>query len=118
MFSDQDIGNPLVSGLQEDPDSDEVSDMSKKMTIERRPSAIIGSSEIEVDKSAPEDMDLRHTNDELDLTINSEISELTSEAFDTWMGADTKWRRSPEGKELNVNKNVIQKIMMTMNNLM
>lgn len=64
---------------------------------ERRPSAVIGSSEVEVDKVATEEEDVRHNNDELDSTINSEISELTSEAFDTWMGADTKWRRSPEG---------------------
>lgn len=64
---------------------------------ERRPSAVIGSSENEVEKVIPEEADVRHNNDELDSTINSEISEITSEAFDTWMGADTKWRRSPEG---------------------
>lgn len=55
------------------------------------------SSEIEVDKTAPEDYDMKQTNDEFDSTINSEISELTSDAYDGWMGSDTKWRRSPEG---------------------
>jgi hypothetical protein len=57
------------------------------------------SSEIEVDKTAPEDYDMKQTNDEFDSTINSEISELTSDAYDGWMGSDTKWRRSPEGGE-------------------
>lgn len=55
------------------------------------------SSELEMDKSAPEDYEMKQTNDEFDSTINSEISELTSDAYDAWMGADTKWRRSPEG---------------------
>lgn len=45
------------------------------------------------------EMDVKNTPDELDSTINSEISEITSDAFDTWVGADSKWRRSPEGGE-------------------
>ncbi|KAK9747230.1 Ras family [Popillia japonica] len=100
--SDQDTGNPLVSEFQDDFEPEESTNASKvnKITMaERRPSAVIGSSEVEVDKVATEEEDVRHNNDELDSTINSEISELTSEAFDTWMGADTKWRRSPEGGE-------------------
>lgn len=62
----------------------------------RRPTSD-GSSEIDIEKTQPEDFDMKQTNDEFDSTINSEISELTSEAFDTWMGVDSKWRRSPEG---------------------
>lgn len=58
-----------------------------------------GSSEIELEKPMPDDCDLKHANDEFDSTINSEISEITSEAFDAWMGTDSKWRRSPEGGE-------------------
>ncbi|KRT79575.1 ADP ribosylation factor [Oryctes borbonicus] len=100
--SDQDTGNPLVSEFQDDFEPEESTNVSKvnKITMaERRPSAVIGSSEVEIDKVVTEETDVRHHNDELDSTINSEISELTSEAFDTWMGADTKWRRSPEGGE-------------------
>lgn len=40
---------------------------------------------------------MKQTTDEFDSTINSEISELTSDAYDAWIGVDTKWRRSPEG---------------------
>lgn len=51
------------------------------------------------DKTPLEDIDAKQMNDEFDSTINSEISEITSEAFDAcWMGTDTKWRRSPEGE--------------------
>lgn len=98
------MGNPLVSELQEDFEPDEITSHSSKPNIvqknrikldvpQRRP-ASDGSSE-----EKPDDTDMKQTNDEFDSTINSEISELTSEAFDTWMGADSKWRRSPEGGE-------------------
>lgn len=40
---------------------------------------------------------MKHTNDEFDSTINSEISELTSDVYDGWSAPDSKWRRSPEG---------------------
>lgn len=92
-FSDVDTGNPLVSELQEDIEPDDASNVIKPKTklLQRRPVSD-GSSEVD-EKSA----DMKQTNDEFDSTLNSEISELTSEAFDTWMGADTKWRRSPEG---------------------
>lgn len=95
-----------MSELQEDFDPEEVispsipnafvkSDM-KTDVPQRRPISD-GSSEVEGDKTQPEDCDMKQTNDEFDSTINSEISELTSEAFDAWMGTDSKWRRSPEG---------------------
>lgn len=80
--SDGDTGNPLVSEYQDDLDLEEVKQNFPKNG---------GSSEME--------MDMKQTIDEFDSTINSEISELTSDAFDTWMGVDTKWRRSPEGGE-------------------
>ncbi|XP_022910549.2 rab-like protein 6 [Onthophagus taurus] len=100
--SDQDTGNPLVSEFQDDFDP-EIEIEAPKVNIqgapeERRPSAIVGGSSENENKTEIEE-DMRQTNDELDSTINSEISEITSEAFDTWMGADTKWRRSPEGGE-------------------
>lgn len=56
------------------------------------------NNDVEIDKTVPEDFDMKQTNDEFDSTINSEISELTSDAYDACMGFDTKWRRSPEGK--------------------
>ncbi|CAH1176228.1 unnamed protein product [Phaedon cochleariae] len=103
--SDTDTGNPLVSEFQEDFDPEEVS-ISKPPKHAKRldPHSRImrsASSEIEIEKTMPEDYDMKQTNDEFDVTINSEISELTSDAYDGWMGADTKWRRSPEGGEDN-----------------
>lgn len=95
--SDVDTGNPLVLELQEDIEPEDVNVASnaqnllksnKKVVPQRRPISD-GSSEV--------DGEMKQTNDEFDSTLNSEISELTSEAFDTWMGADSKWRRSPEG---------------------
>lgn len=92
--SDVDTGNPLVLELQEDIEPEDVNVASNlmksnKKTLPQRRPVSDGSSEI--------DGDMKQTNDEFDSTLNSEISELTSEAFDTWMGADSKWRRSPEG---------------------
>ncbi|KAJ8921949.1 hypothetical protein NQ315_008583 [Exocentrus adspersus] len=109
--SDTDTGNPLVSELQEDCEPEEVS-FSKPVKFAKKPevnlNAPVGvirsieSSEIDVEKfSVPEDYDMKQTNDEFDSTINSEISELTSDAYDAWIGSDTKWRRSPEGGEDN-----------------
>ena len=96
----------MVSELQEDFEPEELGSSSKKVSYKvefKAPAPMrIGrsdeSSEIEGDKTAPEDYDMKQTNDEFDSTINSEISELTSDAYDGWIGADTKWRRSPEGK--------------------
>lgn len=102
-FSDTDTGNPLVSELQEDFEPEEFGS-SKKLSykVDAKTAARVGksdeSSELEIDKTAPEDYDMKQTNDEFDSTINSEISELTSDAYDGWIGADSKWRRSPEGK--------------------
>lgn len=107
--SDTDTGNPLVSELQEDFDPEDVVSPTKPISVfpkselkldlsQRRPISD-GSSEVEGEKTQPEDLEMKQTNDEFDSTINSEISELTSDAFDAWMGADSKWRRSPEGEE-------------------
>lgn len=106
FYSDTDTGNPLVSELQEDFEPEELVSPSKPNVFsrnelrpdrpQRRPTSD-GSSEVDVEKTQPDDFDMKQTNDEFDSTINSEISELTSEAFDIWMGADSKWRRSPEG---------------------
>lgn len=90
-----------MSELQEDLDLDESSSWRNKTRtaeIKMAPTAPLrlvksdGSSDNIVD-----DYDMKQTNDEFDSTINSEISELTSDAYDGWMVADTKWRRSPEG---------------------
>ncbi|KAF5287675.1 hypothetical protein FQA39_LY15775 [Lamprigera yunnana] len=106
--SDEDTGNPLVSEFQDDFEPEEGAFLksnpyaksnlseSRYNAISKRP-AEVGNED--VDKTLPEDYDMKQTNDEFDSTINSEISEITSEAFDTWMGADSKWRRSPEGGE-------------------
>lgn len=95
-----------MSELQEDCEPDEIS-FSKPIKFVKKPELNLNaplrvirsdeSSEIEVEKTIPEDYDMKQTNDEFDSTINSEISELTSDAYDAWIGADTKWRRSPEG---------------------
>ncbi|XP_050296885.1 rab-like protein 6 [Anthonomus grandis grandis] len=106
--SDTDTGNPLVSELQEDFDPDDVP-VSRPMKVVKkidpfchvpvRAGKSDGSSEMDVEKTIPEDYDMKHTNDEFDSTINSEISELTSDVYDGWVAPDTKWRRSPEGGE-------------------
>lgn len=86
--SDVDTGNPLVSELQEDIEPEDVKLQQNIIKNKQRRPISDGS-----------DGDMKQTNDEFDSTLNSEISELTSEAFDAWMGADSKWRRSPEGGE-------------------
>lgn len=86
--SDVDTGNPLVSELQEDIEPEDVKPQQNPTKTKQRRPISDGS-----------DGDMKQTNDEFDSTLNSEISELTSEAFDAWMGADSKWRRSPEGGE-------------------
>ncbi|KAJ8949572.1 hypothetical protein NQ318_016203 [Aromia moschata] len=107
--SDTDTGNPLVSELQEDCEPEDAFSKPPKFNkksepVGNAPLRIVRSdesSEIEIEKTVPEDYDMKQTNDEFDSTINSEISELTSDAYDAWMGTDTKWRRSPEGGEDN-----------------
>ncbi|ENN73795.1 rab-like protein 6 [Dendroctonus ponderosae] len=104
--SDTDTGNPLVSELQEDFDPEEPA-ASKPIKVAKKLEVFCavkapksdGSSELEVEKTIPEDYDMKHTNDEFDSTINSEISELTSDVYDGWSAPDSKWRRSPEGGE-------------------
>lgn len=100
----------MVSEFQDDFEPDEPQTSSKqnvfyknsnnemKSNVQRKRGTSDGSSEIELDRTVPEDCDMKQTNDEFDSTINSEISEITSEAFDAWMGTDSKWRRSPEGR--------------------
>ncbi|XP_066156520.1 rab-like protein 6 [Euwallacea fornicatus] len=104
--SDTDTGNPLVSELQEDFEPDEAS-LSKPARVVKKTELLYaakagksdGSSELEIEKTIPEDYDMKQTNDEFDSTINSEISELTSDVYDGWVAPDSKWRRSPEGGE-------------------
>lgn len=88
--SDTDTGNPLVSELQEDFEPEEA-----KPKLE--------NSDLDVKTPADEE-NMKQTNDEFDSTINSEISELTSDVAPyyeemNWIRSDTKWRRSPEGGE-------------------
>lgn len=91
-----------MSELQDDFDPDELALKNNK------PDVKMGlSSELDLDKTAPEDYDMKQTNDEFDSTINSEISELTSDAYDAWMGTDTKWRRSPEGCILHIEISIL-----------
>ncbi|CAH0559180.1 unnamed protein product [Brassicogethes aeneus] len=108
--SDTDTGNPLVSELQEDFDPEDVASFPKTKSRKKpegmqlsAPARVVRSNEGSdvdpVEKTALDDYDMKQTNDEFDSTINSEISELTSDAYDGWIGADTKWRRSPEGGE-------------------
>ncbi|KAG5886477.1 hypothetical protein JTB14_026737 [Gonioctena quinquepunctata] len=107
--SDTDTGNPLVSELQEDFDPEEMSFSKAQKYMKKQNPPFTAppkmmrseSSEMDMEKMVPEDFDMKQTNDEFDSTINSEISELTSDAYDGWMTGDTKWRRSPEGGEDN-----------------
>lgn len=102
--SEEDTGNPLVSEFQDDFEPDDVTQFkpipshseSRYNMALKRP---VDGDEGEADKTQPDEYDMKQTIDEFDSTINSEISEITSEAFDTWMSSDTKWRRSPEGGE-------------------
>lgn len=89
----------MVSELQDDFDPDELALKNTKPDVK-----MVLSGELDLDKTAQEDYDMKQTNDEFDSTINSEISELTSDAYDGWMGSDTKWRRSPEGYYLSIYK--------------
>lgn len=95
--SDADIGNPLVSEFQDDLDPEDYQYNSKPAS---QPGAPDGQSpqnhvneEIDGDRSIL-------VNDEYDSTLNSEISEITSEAFDNWLSSNSKWRRSPEGNNI------------------
>ncbi|XP_060523545.1 rab-like protein 6 [Cylas formicarius] len=109
--SDTDTGNPLVSELQEDIEPEELSISKPPIKVVRKMDGVCsapvrigksdGSSEIELEKTLPDDYDMKQTVDEFDSTINSEISELTSDVYDAWIGTDTKLRRSPEGGEDN-----------------
>ncbi|XP_018332248.1 rab-like protein 6 [Agrilus planipennis] len=102
--SDEDTGNPLVSEFQDDLDDEaEVSKPSSKPNNQAKHAPDSNQ------KNAPKPQQqqqqqqefetMKQSNDEMDSTINSEISEINSEAFDSWMAADTRWRRSPEGGE-------------------
>lgn len=87
----------MVSELQEDFEPGEVYISKPTRNVKKTDFGHARSSDIEIDKTVPEDYDMKQTNDEFDSTINSEISELTSDAYDGCIGFDTKWRRSPEG---------------------
>lgn len=105
--TDTDTGNPLVSEFQEDFEEEIskphkfVKKVESPFTAQLKLPKSDESKENEIDKSLPEEYDMKQTTDEFDSTINSEISELTSDAYDAWIGVDTKWRRSPEGGEDN-----------------
>ncbi|CAG9865455.1 unnamed protein product [Phyllotreta striolata] len=104
--TDTDTGNPLVSEFQDDFEEEMPKPLKHSKKVESSNGApklpkSDESKENEGDKSLPEDYDMKQTTDEFDSTINSEISELTSDAYDAWIGVDTKWRRSPEGGEDN-----------------
>lgn len=115
--SDTDTGNPLVSELQEDFDPEDLALYTKSpqnMTSQNllKPQQKTGpnfnhKSDGSEDGKVLEDYEaikadyegMGHTQDEFDSTINSEISELTSDPYEGWIGNDTKLRRSPEGGE-------------------
>jgi len=114
QFSDTDTGNPLVSELQEDFEPEETS-MSKPVKVVKKdtynsaarvgkPDGISNLFEVvvqlqllwlennftvlQLDQAVPED---------LDSTINSEISELTSDGYVGYVDWESCWRHSPEG---------------------
>ncbi|XP_044762399.1 rab-like protein 6 [Coccinella septempunctata] len=111
--SDTDTGNPLVSELQEDFDPEDLAFYTKSpnnltshnlLKPQQKSGPTFnqksdGSEEPENEKVLEEYEAMRHTQDEFDSTINSEISELTSDPYEGWIGNDTKLRRSPEGGE-------------------
>ncbi|KAK9879335.1 hypothetical protein WA026_004186 [Henosepilachna vigintioctopunctata] len=112
--SDTDTGNPLVSELQEDFDPEDLAFYTKSHNNANSQSLLKpesnksaqnvnrkyeSSGDGENDRMQEEYEAMRHTQDEFDSTLNSEISELTSDPYDGWIGNDTKLRRSPEGGE-------------------
>lgn len=101
--SDADTGNPLVSEFQDDLDPDEFVPTSKpNIPVQQpdgQPSSVVNANNRHM-SSSNDELDVEKNvmvNDEYDSTLNSEISEITSEAFDTWLSTNSKWRRSPEG---------------------
>lgn len=103
--SDDDTGNPLVSEFQDDLDPEEFLSSSKpNVAAAQMPDG--QPSVVNINKhmsSSNDELDVEKNNvlanDEYDSTLNSEISEITSEAFDNWLSTNSKWRRSPEGGE-------------------
>ncbi|GLV41110.1 hypothetical protein CBL_04634 [Carabus blaptoides fortunei] len=103
--SDADTGNPLVSEFQDDLDPDEFVPTSKPniplQQPDGQPLSLVNANNRHI-SSSNDELDVEKNilvNDEYDSTLNSEISEITSEAFDTWLSTNSKWRRSPEGGE-------------------
>lgn len=117
LYSDSDTGNPLVSELQEDFEPGELYIPKPTRNVKKTEFGLPRSSDIEIDKTVPEDYDMKQTNDEFDSTINSEISELTSDAYDACTGFDTKWRRSPEGIKMFRSLFILTRIFFNVINL-
>nr|CAD7414400.1 unnamed protein product [Timema poppensis] len=100
--SDMETGNPLVAGFQDELDPDDV------MLRDHVPGdgSPMGTHRDSI--SSVEAADVVNRMDSLklpspqgaepeDVALNGEVISITADAFDSWLGADSKWRRSPEG---------------------
>jgi len=100
IFSDTEIGNPLVAGFQDDLDPEDALPNITTGTangehalgmLEKRESFANLESEIVIENTK--------TVENEELCLNGEVSEITADALDAWLSTDSKWRQSPEGGE-------------------
>ncbi|KAL0275420.1 UNVERIFIED_CONTAM: hypothetical protein PYX00_003272 [Menopon gallinae] len=119
--SDDDFGNPLVSGFQDDLDPDDTTSSAKPLDIVSNGSNAVvnnASSRSSSNLSAkfhsmtlkPASSETANDNERRDslssveneVVTNYTTSQpvaITGEALDSWLGCDSKWRRSPDGGE-------------------
>nr|CAD7459588.1 unnamed protein product [Timema tahoe] len=99
--SDMETGNPLVAGFQDELDPDDVM-LRDHVPGDGSPLGTHRDSISSVEAADVNRMDsLKLLSpqgaESEDAALNGEVSSITADAFDSWLGADSKWRRSPEG---------------------
>ncbi|KAL0112785.1 hypothetical protein PUN28_012212 [Cardiocondyla obscurior] len=109
--SDMETGNPLVAGYEDDLSSTEevVSPAQPKLAenpLAKQKHKLEQSSGPEINIEKPKQDTKRDSvsSIEQELRISNEYdtneqSDLNSDAFDSWLRRDSKWRQSPEGGE-------------------
>ncbi|XP_012525621.1 rab-like protein 6 [Monomorium pharaonis] len=109
--SDMETGNPLVAGYEDDLSSIEevISPVQPKLTEnplskQKHKSEPLADPEINIEKPkqvakrdsvSSIEQELRNSNE----YESNEQSDINSDAFDSWLRRDSKWRQSPEGGE-------------------
>lgn len=100
IYSDTETGNPLVAGFQDDLDpEDTLPDTATHFVNSEH--AVDVLKKIESLSSLENEVRSENTKtvENEELNLNGELGEITADALDTWLGTDSKWRRSPEGGE-------------------